>query len=272
MNTLRVRRGRAISIAAVTLALLAAPLGVAPAVAAQPSPVAKYVALGDSYAAGQGSADQVIACGTPGVTGYPVLLGQVSRTNLLRDPSCSGATVADVQSNQLGAVNRGTTLVTITAGGNDLDIAAVYAACSVPGDQAGCALAFGMAQQRMAAVGPAMAGLVAATRMLAPNAVVIVTGYPVPFSATAVAADPRAGIVNQGVATLDQLLSGAATASGAVFADVDPSFAGHRIGDVDPATWTDQSWLGSDLSDPVTFLHPTAAGDAAYAAAIQAVR
>jgi lysophospholipase L1-like esterase len=118
-------KGRVTGIAAAAIiALVAIPAGIAgPAAAAPPSSpsssstVAKYVALGDSVAAGQGAGGYVDAC-LRSPSGYPALLDAAPRTNLLRNSSCSGATIADVAADQLSEVNRGTSLVTLTVGAN----------------------------------------------------------------------------------------------------------------------------------------------------------
>ena len=107
-------KGRAIAVAAI-IALFAIPVGVAgPAVAAPPPPVAKYVALGDSYAAGQGTGVYLNVC-LQSPLGYPGLLDAEPRVNLLRNAACTGADFDDVDM-QLSQLNRGTTLVTLTVG------------------------------------------------------------------------------------------------------------------------------------------------------------
>lgn len=252
---------------AATLALLAAPFGVAPAVAAPPAPIARYVALGDSYAAGQGSAGQVVPCGVSGTTGYPRVLDQAGRINLLRDVACSGATVADLLSTQVAAVNRGTTLVTITVGANDLGASSVFNACVFQHDEALCAHALSDASAQVPVVLASMTQLIGTVRDRAPNATIVVTGYPVPFAAWMAAQYSDMAVANSVVVSLNSALAGVAASTGAVFAPVDfsgPYPSGHQYGDVDP-------WLGVDPSSPA-FLHPTAAGDAAYAAVVQAVR
>ena len=52
--------------------------------------------------------------------------------------ACSGATVADVTSTQLGALNGGTSLVTISVGGNDAGFADVLTECALPGWASDC--------------------------------------------------------------------------------------------------------------------------------------
>ncbi|WP_156138624.1 SGNH/GDSL hydrolase family protein [Microbacterium mangrovi] len=267
MSAIRpVRRRRLLAFAAAAVALLALPLGAAPALAAQPAPVAKYVAVGDSYAAGQGAPGATGVCHVSPL-GYPSLIGAVPRYNLLRDPACSGDTIAQVAGTQLSQVNRGTTLVTITAGANDLGIADVYTQCVPDAGTPGCLAAIAKAQLALTMVEGRMSALIAAVHSAAPRATIVVTGYPIPFSADLAQQFPIAAQVNQAVWTLDAALAGAvqqqAAANVAVrFAPV--SFAGHEIGTAAP-------WLGGDPTDGSTFLHPNATGYAVYAQTILAV-
>ena len=262
------RRRRLLALAAAIAALLALPLGAAPALAADQLPsVARYVALGDSYAAGQGAGGYVDSC-LVSPLGYPGLLDAQPRISLLREPACSGATIGDVTATQLDQVNRGTTLVTITAGANDLGIGQVYAACAPDPTSAGCAQAVSTALTAVPTIGPKMSGLIAAVHTRAPDARIVVTGYPRPYADAAAAMLPVAGLVDTAADELDAQLAGAvqAQASGGVsvaFAAV--SFGEHAIGG------SAVPWIGGDPTDPVTFFHPTAAGYAAYRDAVLAV-
>jgi lysophospholipase L1-like esterase len=260
------RRRRIIAIAAAAAALLALPLGAAPAFADQPAPVAKYVAIGDSYAAGQGAGAPLDSCLRTS-SGYASLIDAVPRFNLLRLPACSGATIAQVSALQVGQVNQGTTLVTITAGANDLNIGGVYAVCAPAPTSLACVQAVGAAQAAVGAVGPKMAALIGSVASRSPHATIVVTGYPEPFGAGAVALDPLAGTVNAATDLLNAQLAGAVQFEAAagvrvVFAPI--SFGPHAIagGDV--------PWLGADPTDPVSFFHPNALGYAAYRDAILA--
>ncbi|MGW9168684.1 SGNH/GDSL hydrolase family protein [Agromyces sp. NPDC055658] len=255
---------RGILAALIASALLAIPMGFAsPSQAAPPAlPIAKYVALGDSIAAGQGAGVPLDSCLRTGA-GYANLLDDQPRINLLRNAGCSGASITDVVEQQLGQLNQGTTLVTITAGAGDLQIGAVYAACVPDPQTPACAAAYGAAQQVLASgvIGPRMAALIAAAHERAPRAQILVTGYPVPFD-LAVPGFPTA--IDQAVIALNGFVGGAATgaaASGAPvsFVPVAEAFAGHGAAS-GPA-----AWIGADPADPVTFLHPNAAGYDAYA-------
>jgi lysophospholipase L1-like esterase len=93
------------------------------------TPVAEYVALGSSFAAGPGdgqrSPESLDLC-EQSDGNYPHLLAR--RYGLsLKDVTCSGATTGDVleggqwfQAAQVNAVQPGTKLVTVTVGGNDI--------------------------------------------------------------------------------------------------------------------------------------------------------
>ncbi|MFE6963930.1 GDSL-type esterase/lipase family protein [Agromyces sp. NPDC057679] len=264
MSALSTRKARnGIVAAAAAVALLAIPIGIAlPAQAAPPeTAVAKYVALGDSIAAGQGAGIPLDACLRTGA-GYANGLDAIPRINLLRNAGCSGASIADVAAGQLGQVNRGTTLVTITAGAGDLDIGGVYAACFPDPAVPACVAAVVAAQQTLESgvIGERLTALLIATHERSPRAQILVTGYPLPFGG---ATQGFLGVIDQAVAALDAQIAGAVAAAAGLggvpagYVDVTAAFAGHSAVSADP-------WLGSNPADPVTFLHPNAAGYAAY--------
>ncbi|GAA1819735.1 SGNH/GDSL hydrolase family protein [Agromyces neolithicus] len=261
--TTSIGKGRAIVVAAF-IALFAIPVGVAgPAAAAPPPPVAKYVALGDSVAAGQGTGVYIDAC-LRSPLGYPALLDAEPRTNLLRNASCTGADFTDVDL-QLSEINRGTTLVTMTVGANGLDLPGLLAACVPDPNTPQCTAAILAANTYLTSeLGPELGETLAAISSLSPNARIVVTGYPLPL------APGIADGVNTGVAIMNTILSTTVTAAAAqgvnvVFADVTAAFLGHGAFGPDP-------WVGQDPANPETFLHPNAAGYQAYASVVGAVR
>src|SRR5687768_13495167 len=105
---------RALALAASILFAGALPAGSAQALA-QPaaalqafsdrSPVVTYVALGDSYAAGQGAGLYENPC-LQSELSYPELLDDVKHVKLIADATCSGATTTDVLSSQLSAIKK----------------------------------------------------------------------------------------------------------------------------------------------------------------------
>ncbi|HEY7931672.1 MAG TPA: SGNH/GDSL hydrolase family protein [Acidimicrobiales bacterium] len=104
--------------------------------------VGSYVALGDSYASGQGLAPFVAT--TPAscdrsTMSYPYLLASslgldVAGTGF-RDATCAGAQLGNLATSvdgapaQLSAVTAGTDLVTLNAGGNDANFVTLAATC-----------------------------------------------------------------------------------------------------------------------------------------------
>jgi len=257
------RRSRIVgSTAGAVVALVAALFGVvAPANAVPSDPVARYVSLGDSYAAGQGAGIPLDGC-LRSTAAYPVLLDAEPRTNLLRQAACSGATIEDVLTTQLAQVNRGTTLVTITAGGNDLAVGEIYAYCVNPETQVECATAVAAAGAKLSSgqVGADLLALIVATAERAPNAKIIVTDYPILFVA---GLDPLTDTINLYTELLNAQIAGAVAAAAAMGIDVElasvvEAFAGSEYPIGNPPL------LGLEPNDPVGFLHPTADGQAVY--------
>ena len=253
----------------VIVALVALLLGVtAPAYAAPPtSPVQKYVALGDSYAAGQGAGAPMDSC-LRSDAAYPVLLDAEPRTNLLRTAACSGATIADVATTQLSKVNRGTTLVTLTVGANDLGAGAAYTVCVSNPDPAACALAIQAVQDLLESglIAENLAGLIGAIAERSPNAQIVVTDYPVPFVDDPTGSEGITDRVNAATLGLDAQIAAAVgfAAAGGARVELAPAsiaFQSHEVGSDDP-------WLGGNPGDALTFLHPTPAGQAAYREAV----
>ena len=265
MTTLSKTRRRTTLASTVLLVAAATIFGALPAQAAPgvpsgpPAPIARYVALGDSYAAGQGAGIPLDEC-LRSTAAYPVLLDAEPRTNLLRQAACSGATIVDVASSQLSQVNRGTTLVTLTVGANDLGAGAAYAACAPDPASLACAAAVNAVQQLLlsGAIGNGVAELIVAIAQRAPNAHIVVTDYPVPFVPGLTGPGGVTDFVNFATVELDAQIQAGVTGALAAGADVELAsvefaFAGHQAGNADP-------WLGADSTDPLTFLHPTSTG------------
>ena len=261
----RVRAG----IVAAFIALVAIPVGIAGPVAAAPdsssSPVDKYVALGDSVAAGQGGGDYVDAC-LRSPAGYPALLDLQPKVSLLRNAACTGATITDVTADQLGQVNRGTTLITVTVGANGVDLQRLYAACVTGQTPLECAAALNDAATYLnSGQVPAQLGaLIAAIDDRSPRATIVVTGYPVPFA-------PGVSVLTDNVNQLVELLNtqlaltaltGAPAGADVIWVPVD--FGTHRVYGETPY------YLGADPNDPITFLHPTPDGYVVYRDAVLA--
>jgi lysophospholipase L1-like esterase len=250
-------------------------VGALPA-AADKSGTVQYVALGDSYAAGQGGGDYLNGC-LQSPNGYPYLLDAEKWIHLRANVACTGAETSEVVSTQLSALNRGTRLVTLTVGAADLDLSGVLAACTAP-IPTGCQLAI---EQALALLSVSCGGgseqlrsdltdLYAEVAEAAPNALIVVTGYPYLFEQPA-EGDPNAMIinaVNSATAALNCTIQKAvadAQAAGLniVYVDVTEEFVGHSIGGSGvPFVNPPGSGIGA--------FHPTIAGYVAYAEAISA--
>ena len=219
------RRGRRLRavVATLTLAFAGSALVATPA-EARPFRAPRAVALGDSFASGEGLAPYRARTDTAtnqchrSKRAYPELLSQGRRPVLkrVRSVACSGAVtgalVADLPDKdpappQLRALRRSTKTVTLTIGGNDLRFSEVLASCVylpdasaeqqklVPG-RAGCRAQDPLVVARTARLAgladPAgqfpgtltMAEALLLIRDQAPRARIYVTGYPRLFGLT----------------------------------------------------------------------------------------
>ncbi|CEA09027.1 Lipase precursor [Arthrobacter saudimassiliensis] len=227
-----------------------------------------YVALGDSYASGYGGSDVVAECGRTAF-GYPALLDALHRVDLQADATCAGATALATDPappagpvdlpQQIdtvlarGQLHRGTDLVTVTIGGNDVRFGDVVAACAGPGLPATCAPAItGAREYARTVLAPGLAASLQRLRDAAPQAELVVTGYPHLFEAAVPGAlsVPAQELFNAGTDELNAVIS-AQLPGDAVFVDVVDEFAGHGIGSPDP-------WIR--LEGGPFDLHPNAAG------------
>ena len=126
--TSRSRRSAPLLVLFVTLVTVVGLVTLTVPASAHGSKTLSYVALGDSYAAGQGAERYANTC-LQSRRGYPARLDNMRRIKLRHNATCTGATTSEVAARQLGSLNRGTRLVTLTVGGNDLHVADVAAAC-----------------------------------------------------------------------------------------------------------------------------------------------
>jgi lysophospholipase L1-like esterase len=145
------------------------------------------VALGDSYAAGVGSGpdnlapDSTADCGRS-VFGWPVVINKVISNKTLTpfdNETCSGAKIADVRANQLQALTKDTTLVTVMIGGNDMGFSSLLRSCM----SASCAGVIQQLNPKLPALQANLTDLYKDIRSRAPAALVVVVGYPQIFDA-----------------------------------------------------------------------------------------
>jgi lysophospholipase L1-like esterase len=195
-----VRRSPARWVAPVLLATVV-PIATAGSAAAEPeqAPVQRYVALGDSYAAGP---LVPIPTGEPAGClrsdhNYPSVVAQELGVADFHDVSCSGATTENItgpqsvplgkNAPQLDALAPDTQLVTLSIGGNDIGFGDIVTECAKrsPLQPTGNACkdhytAGGTDQlaQRIDEAAPKVEGVLAAIEERSPDARVLLVGYP----------------------------------------------------------------------------------------------
>jgi lysophospholipase L1-like esterase len=190
--------------------------------------------------------------------------------------ACAGATAALVPAQIQAAVFAGrlgedTELVTITAGGNDVDFTAVIDACKTGVDTCEAAVesAVDVAENQVAR---ALADDYALIRDAAPHATIAALGYPHLFSTKRGSESPlspaAARVFNRGVDRLNKIIKQSAkSVPGTVYVDVTKNFRGHEVGSSDP--WIYFNPL--DDEDLYNF-HPNAEGyEKGYAKALNRV-
>ncbi len=262
-------------------------------------PAGKYVALGDSYASGDGVPPY--AEGTDEANGNRCrrsssayahrVAGQAGKT--LDFGACSGARTGDFynaksawgEQSQLSRLDASTGLVTFAIGGNDAGFSKVlgdciggksllpFVACSTdravtdPVDAAIDALRGKTKKEGVRSYDSIAADI----RSRAPGATVVAVGYPHIFPAGGGTGGPIPGRC-QGVKKVDQrwmtaktdeldaALKAAALRHGFLFADTVPAFAGHEL------CGSNGSWI-HDILNHGRF-HPTQAGHSATAEAV----
>ena len=243
-----------------------------------------YVAIGDSEAAGTGNKPYVDEGCLRSAKSYPMLLAAM--TGGVESNACAGATIQGVIDSQLGDIGPATQLVTITAGVNNIDWQNLLLDCSSAGTDAACLEELGNAALAGQTIYPDMLELLGTIRVMAPEALIVVTGYPLLFGD--VTGECSAGsfqgmpvkftaqqtmLINTGLEGVNSALAGAVAYAnavgdtGVVFVDAAAAFDGHGLCD------TGDRWISGLSSGKGTAdrgFHPNAAGQQAYAAAIAA--
>jgi lysophospholipase L1-like esterase len=239
----------------------------------------RYVALGDSVAAGLGlpagsyTGTSDVQCGRS-EQGYPNIVAASVHKQLI-NVSCSGATVGDLFTKQrvsgpnitaqLDSAFAGGTpgLMSITAGANDVHWSDFIQACYASDCSSGAydAAADALRQAMRVKLNIALADIYARSHGNPPT--VIVTGYYNPFSSACAAQQTQlsstelAWFGNQNAMLNNTIQNVVATFSFVRYAPV--SFSGHDL-------CSGSSWVQGP-NDPAPF-HPTATGQQAIAAAV----
>lgn len=221
-----------------------------------------YVALGDSYSAGTGTRAKVDDC-YRSQYGYPKLVA-ASQGLSLDYQACSGATTSSLLSNQTSTLGAGTNYVTLTIGGNDVGFTSILTECAKPGWLSDCAKAVNGGRAILDGVLPGRYDNVFSTiRSKAPNAKVVVSGYPHIFNGedcnalTFFSPEEQASL-NTATTDLNNLAKSKAASRSFSFVDAVPSFKGHAVCD-------SPEWLNG-LSNPIEeSYHPNRDGNRGYA-------
>jgi lysophospholipase L1-like esterase len=234
------------------------------AAAAAPS----YVALGDSYASGDGTGvfynDGTSCYRSPDA--YPPLIAAADGYSLTF-AACSGATSASVISGQLSSLNSTTSLVTVQIGGNDASFTTVMEDCALyyfP-----CSAAISTADSYIENTLPGnLNTLYTDIRADAPNAKVVVLGYPRLFTSTGttcginVLTSSHEKSLNTTADDLDGAVQSEATAHGFTYVDPRSAFSTHELCSSSP-------WLNNVKLPTYESYHPTIAGEAEFASLLK---
>lgn len=260
----RILRRRRAAFAA-GLATLALALGTA-AGPAGAAPALSYVALGDSFAAGQGAGSYLDSCYRSSLS-YPADAVEKKTVRLAINAACAGSTTEVVVATQLERLNKSVAVVTVTAGGNNLDTTGLLALCTPDPTSPACLLGLQdrsiVLAQASVNSGPlyqSLLAMVSTVKNKAPDARVYVTGYPLLFHSPTV---PAQVIANQLTLGLNLAIKNAAEAGGATYVDVAPAFVGHGIG-----SGSALQWINGPEAGATDAYHPNAAGYLAYNAAL----
>jgi lysophospholipase L1-like esterase len=221
-----------------------------------------YVALGDSYSSGTGTRTY-IADGTQclrSVYAYASLTA-AAKSYTLNFRACSGAVVADVTNTQLSALSSSTRYVTISIGGNDAGFADVLTECALPAWASDCAGTVAAARAFISNTLPGrLSTLYASIRTRAPNAKVVVVGYPKMFMgedcnlATFFSPEDQTAL-NNAVVHINSVTTTAASAKGFTFVNPVSRFTGHAVCD-------STEWINGYSSPQQESFHPNRLGHA----------
>ncbi|HEY3482977.1 MAG TPA: SGNH/GDSL hydrolase family protein, partial [Streptomyces sp.] len=212
------------ALATLIMAMMISLVLTGPAHAAGPA----YVALGDSYSAGNGAGNYDSSSGDchRSFSAYPYLWKNAHAPSAFADTACSGAVTADVLNNQLGPLNASTGLVTITIGGNDAGFADVMTTC-VTGSDSTCVNRVNTAENFARNTLPGRLDAVYnAIRSRAPSAHVVVLGYPDMYTLNTFCIGMSATKhqkIDEAADVLDNMIKTRAQAHGFVFGDVRPT-------------------------------------------------
>lgn len=221
-----------------------------------------YAALGDSFAAGNGTglADLDTGCYRSSLA-YAPLLSKARYNTPLTSVACSGATTRTVVDTQVQVLSARTDFVTLSVGGNDLGFATLAGTC-VGGTDAQCLGATAQAGAFVQTVLPGrLDAAYAAVGARVRKAEVVVVGYPRFFAEGYTPCPQSQGItaseaaaLNDLTDALDAVAAERARAAGFTYVSTVDAFTGHDMCAAVP--WVN----GALVPSPADAYHPTAAG------------
>lgn len=264
-----------------------------PSAAVAAPPTGRYVALGDSFTSGPLIPTQVdLNCGRSN-RNYPSLLAAAIPSSSFTDVSCGGATTNDILNPgsgllgqpvpaQISAVTAATALVTVGIGGNDIGFSGIITGCAEAslGSPLGspCKDRFtaggtDQLQARITAAAPKVAAVLRAVRAAAPNARVVVLGYPTLLPDSGLGCWPAVPIAYGDVSylrgvhrSLNTMIADTAAANGATYVDVYRPSIGRDACKGSGTRWTEPLIPGNAAAP----FHPNAAGEQGMATAVRA--
>jgi lysophospholipase L1-like esterase len=220
-----------------------------------------YVAQGDSYASGTGTRVYYDTACQRSNQSYAKQLAAQKGLNLSH-VACVGARIPDVRANQLGALSAATNLVTLSIGGNDAGFSSVITQCAKPWPFT-CTGDITNARNFITNTLPGqLDSLYTDIRTRAPNAQVIIVGYPRLFNGQECNLGARISSgeqtdLNSVADLLATKTAAVAAAHGFDFVDPRGPFTGHRI--CDAVEWV------NGLSNPIgESYHPNQLGHDAF--------
>jgi lysophospholipase L1-like esterase len=276
-----------------TAALAAGLVLSVPGTAAAAPPTGRYVALGDSYTSGPLIPTQVDLNCVRSNRNYPSLVAASIPSSSFADVSCGGATTDDIlnpSDGQLGqpvpaqisAVNAATALVTVGIGGNDIGFSGIISNCAEdsldspfgsPCKDRYTAGGTDQLRARIAATAPKVTAVLQAVRAAAPNARVLVVGYPAILPDTGFGCWPVVPIAFGDVPylrgvekSLNTMLANTAAANGAGYVDTYTPSIGRDACKSSSVRWV-EGLIPANSAAP---FHPNARGEAGMANAVMA--
>ncbi len=217
-----------------------------------------YVALGDSYSSGVGTREFFEETCKRSLYAYPELVARDRAGTSLTFRACSGATTSSVTSEQLGALNSSTNIVTITVGGNDAGFSRIITSCALPWPWS-CEGELTEAERFVTGTLPGrLETLYGRIHADAPNATVIALDYPrlwmgVNCNLATFFSSTEMSRMNHIADLFKTVIQERANAHAFRFEDAIPPFTGHAI-------CSESEWLNG-LSNPVEeSYHPNRTG------------